>query len=87
MKTGGCIRALTFPDIRRDSLLEGLKVTSHSLVHLAIVSRYMFSNCAVISGCSTTRHKLVSSAKSTIFAFISFTISLIKSKNDNSPYM
>ena len=49
MKIGGLIGALTFRDIRRDSLLVGLNVTSNSLSHLAIVSRSMFSNCAVTS--------------------------------------
>ena len=43
------------------------------------------SNCAVTPGCSTIRYKLVSSAKSRIFAWMSFTISLIKSKNNNGP--
>ena len=85
MEIDGWIGTLTFRDIRRDSLLEGLNATSHSLAHLAIVSRSMFSNCAVSSGCSTIRYKLVSSAKSQIFAWISFTISLIKSKNYNVP--
>ena len=59
MKLGGWKVTFTFRDIRRDSLLEGLNVTSHSFVHLAIVSRSMFSNCAVASGCSTIRYKLV----------------------------
>ena len=58
-------------------------MTSHSLAHLAIVSKSMFSNCAVTFGCSTMRYKLVSSAKSQILAWISFTISSIKSKNNN----
>ena len=43
----GWIGTLTFRDIRRDSILEGLNVTSHSLAHLAIVSRSMLSNCAI----------------------------------------
>ena len=60
-------------------------MTSHSLAHLAIISRSMFSNCAVTSGCSTIRYKLVSLAKSRIFVWISFAISLIKSKNNNGP--
>ena len=85
MKICGWIGTLTFRDIRRDSLLAGLNVTSHSLVHLAFVSRSMFSNCDVTSGCYTMRYKLVSSAKSQIFAWISFMISLIKSKNNNDP--
>ena len=67
MELGGWKVTLTFQDIIRDSLLEGLNVTSHSLVHLAIFSRSMFSKCAVTSGCSTIRYKLVSSAKSRIF--------------------
>ena len=61
IKIGGWTGALTFGDIRKDSLLEGLNVTSHTLAHLAIVSGYMFSNCAVTSGCSKIRYKLVSS--------------------------
>ena len=85
MKIGGWIGTLTFRDIRRDSLLEGLNVTSHSLIHLGIVSRSMFSSCAVTSGCSTIRYKLASSVKSLIFAWISFMISLMKSKNYNGP--
>ena len=85
MKIGGWIGTLTFRDIRRDSLLEGLNVTSHSLAHLAIVSRYMFSSCAETSGCSAIRYKHVSSTKSRIFAWISFMISLIKSKLNNDP--
>ena len=85
MKIVGWIGALTFRDKRRDSLLIGLNVTSDSLAHLAIDSRSTFSNCAVTSGCSTIRYELVSSAKSRIFAWISFTISLIKTKNNNGP--
>ena len=85
MKIGGWIGTLTFQEIRRDSLLDGLNVTRHSLAHLAIVSRSMFSSFAVTSGCSTIRYKLVSSAKSRIFAWISLTISLLKSKNNNGP--
>ena len=57
-------------------------MTSHSLAHLAIALRSMFSNCAVKSICSTIRYKLVSSEKS---QWISFKISLIKSKNNNGP--
>ena len=87
MKTVGWIGALTFPVTRRDLLLVGLNVTSHSLVHLTFVPRSMFSNCAVTSGCSTIRYKLVLSAKSRIFACISFTISLLKSKNNNGTYL
>ena len=62
MKIGVWIGAFIFRNIRRDSLLVGLNVTSHSLAHLSIVSRSMFSYCAVTSGCSTMRYKLVSSA-------------------------
>ena len=50
-----------------------------------LVSRSMFSNCAVASGCSTIRYKLASSVKSRMFAWISFTIASIKSKNNNGP--
>ena len=57
-------RNINLSDIRSDLLLEGLNVTSHSLAHLAIVSRSIFSNCAVTSGCSTLRYELVSSVKS-----------------------
>ena len=60
-------------------------MTRHSLAHLAIATRSMFSHCAVTSRCSTIRYKLVTLAKSRIFAWISFTISLIKSKNKNDP--
>ena len=85
MKIGGWIGVLTFRDKSRDLLLEWFIVTSHSLAQLVTVSTYMFSNWAVTSGCSTVRNKPVSSAKSQVFARISFTISFIKSKNNNGP--
>ena len=61
MKMGEWTGALTFRDKRRNSLLEGLNVTSQILAHLAIVSRSMFRYCAMTSGCSTIRYKHVSS--------------------------
>ena len=61
MKIGGWTGTLTFRDKRRDSLLEGLYLTSQILVHLAIVSRSMFRFCAMTSGCFTIRYKHVSS--------------------------
>ena len=87
MKIGGLRGTLTVRNIRRDLLLEGLNVTSHSLAPLTFFSRSMFSNCTVTSKCSTIRYKLVSSAKRQIFAWISFTISVMKSKNNNGPYI
>ena len=75
--------AITFRDIRRVSLLVGLNVTSHNLAHWAIATRSMFSHCAMTSRCFRISYKLVSLAKSRIFPWISFTISLIKSKNNN----
>ena len=63
MNIGGWIGSLTFRGIRRDSLLERLNVTSHSLAHLAVVSRSMFSNCAVTSGCSTIRYNVYRQGK------------------------
>ena len=59
--------------------------TCHSLAHLAIVSRSMFSNCTVTSRYSIIRYKLVTTVKSRIFACISFMVSFIKSKNNNGP--
>ena len=57
-------------------------MTIHSLAHLAMVSRSMFSNCVVTSGCFTIRYKLVSSAKKSNICMNLFTISLIKSNNN-----
>ena len=62
-----------------------VKCHKPQLGHLTMVSRSMFSSCAVTSGFSTIRYKLVPSAKNRIFAWISLTISLIKSKNNNGP--
>ena len=85
MKIYGWIGTLTFRDIRRDSLLEGLNVTSHSLAHLAFISRSMFSNCAVTSGCYTMRYKLVSSEKKPKICMDLIHDIIIKNKNNNGP--
>ena len=70
-------RSINLSRYKRDSVLVGLNVTSHTLAHLAIASRSMFSYCAVTSQFSTIRFKLVSSAKSRIFAWILIMMSLI----------
>ena len=61
---GGCI---SFRDIKRVSVLIGLKLTSQSLVHFVFFSRSELRVCAAVSGFSTTIKRLVSSAKSLMF--------------------
>jgi hypothetical protein len=57
-----------------DSVLFGLKVTSHLFAHTVIFSRSKLSVAAAVAGLSTIIYKFVSSAKSLIYEFMSRTI-------------
>ena len=67
MCSGGCVGCISFRDIKRVSVLIGLKLTSQFLAHFVIFSRSELRVCAAVSGFSTTIKRLVSSAKSLMF--------------------
>ena len=69
----------------RDSVLVGLKSTSHDAAYCDITFRSEFRQTAAVIGLSTTIKRLVSSAKSLMFAPMSFTISFMYSRNSNGP--
>ena len=78
---------MTFLFIKRDSVFAGLNFTSQVFVHCVILSRSEFKVSAAVSGFSTTRKRLVSSANSLMFEPISFTISFIYRRNSSGPRM
>ena len=55
-------RSINLSKYKKRFTFNRVKCDKPQLGPLAIVSRSMFSNCAVTSGCSTMRYKLVSSA-------------------------
>ena len=67
----------------RDFVSVGLKSTSHDVAHCAIKFRSEFRQTAAVIEFSTTIKRRVSSAKSLMFAPMSFTISLMYSGNSN----
>ena len=74
---------MTFLLIKRDSVFAGLNFTSQVFAHCVILSRSEFKVSAAVSGFSTTRKRLVSSANSLMFEPISFTISFIYRRNSS----
>ena len=78
---------MTFLLIKRDSVFAGLNFTSQVFAHCVILSRSEFKVSAAVSGFSTTRKRLVSSANSLMFEPISFTISFIYRRNSCGPRM
>ena len=85
IKSGGWFTGVFFLEIRIDSVLAGLKVTSHLLDQEMILFMSDWSILAADSGSSTIWNKLVSSAKSFISEPISSTISLMNTKNKRGP--
>ena len=85
IKRGGWIGFRTLRDARKASVLTGLKRTSHLLAHAIILSRSRLRSSAAVSGFSTTRNKLVSSAKRRILQPMSLTISLINRRKSYGP--
>ena len=71
--------------IKRDSVFAGLNLTSHVFAHSVIFSRSVFRVSAAVFGLSTTRKRLVSSAKSLMLDPISLTMSFIYSRNNRGP--
>ena len=69
----------------RDSVLIGLKGTSHDAAHCDMTFRSEFGQTAAVTGFSTMIKRLVSSAKSLMFAPMSFTISSMNRRNSNGP--
>ncbi len=59
------------------SVLLGLNVTSHFLDQLVIVSRSLLMVSDALSGVSTIKYKLVSSANRRMLEFMSVTMSLM----------
>ena len=76
---------LAFRDIKRDSVLKGLKTTSHFFAHRATVSKSELRSSAASVGSSITIYRLVSSAKRRILEPKSFTMSFMYSKNNKGP--
>ena len=67
MKSGGCTGLISLRDTRNESILTGLKRTSHLLAHCMILSRSRLRSSAAVPGFSTEINKLVSFAKKTYF--------------------
>ena len=63
--------------IIKDIVLLGLNLTNHFPAQDDILVKSLLRKLAAVIGSSTMTNKLVSSAKSLMFAFISFTMSLI----------
>ena len=82
---GGGTGLMRFLLIKRDTVFAGLIFTSQILAYCAIFSRSEFSVAAAVSEFSTTKDRLVSSAKSLIFDLISFTMSLTYRRNNSGP--
>ena len=78
---------MTFLLIKRDSVFAGLNFTSQVFAHCVILSRSEFKVSTAVSGFSTTRKRLVSSANSLMFEPISFAISFIYRRNSSGPRM
>ena len=78
---------MTFLLIKRDSVFAGLNFTSQVFAHCVLLSRSEFKVSAAVSGFSSTRKRLVSSANSLMFEPISFTISFICRRNSSGPRM
>ena len=76
---------MTFLLIKRDSVFVGLNFTSQVFAQCVIFSRSEFKVLAAVSGFSTTRERLVSSANSLMFELISFTISFKYRRNSSGP--
>ena len=73
----GCACCKSLLDNNIVSVFIGLKLTNQSFAHLVTLSKSEFKICAGERGFSTTKNKLVSSAKSLMFDLMSLTISLI----------
>ena len=76
---------MTFLLIMRNSVFVGLNLTSHVLPILYFFSRSAFKVSAAVLGLSTTRKRLVSSAKSLMLGPISLKMSFIYSRNKRGP--
>ena len=76
---------LIFLESRSDSVLAGLKVTSHLFDQIVIFSRSVFIRRAALFGVSTTIYKLVSSANKRIPQCMSLTMSFMYKINSNGP--
>ena len=68
---------MSLRDTRKDTLLEGLKLTSHVIAQRDIFSRSAIRQAAEMIGSSTIIKRLVSSANRYICEPISSTISLM----------
>ena len=68
-----------------DSVLVGLKDTSHLAAHCVILSRSLFRQFAASTGLSTTIQRLVSSANKRLFEPMSVTISFMYKKKSKGP--
>ena len=85
MYNAGCADCKSFLDSSIACVFIGLKVTNHSFAHLVIFSKSEFKISAADRGFSTTKNKLVSSAKSLMFDLMSFTMSLIYRRKRSRP--
>jgi len=74
-------------EISIDSVLDGLKVTSHLLAHEFIFCRSSFKISAIIIGFSTIIERLVSSANNFTFEVLSDTISYMYMRTNNGQRM
>ena len=76
---------MTFLLIKRYSDLAELNLTSQVFAHSVFFSRSAFKVSATVLGLSTTKDRLVSSAKSLMLDPISFTMSFIYRRNKRGP--
>ena len=53
IKIGGCRSVFVLREINNDSVLEGLKITSHLAAHLEILSRSLLRHAAAVMASST----------------------------------
>ena len=85
MHNAGWAYCKSFPDNNIASVFIGLKSTNQSFAHLVIFPKSAFKISAAERGFSTTKNKLVSSAKSLMFDLMSFTMSLIYRRKRSGP--
>ena len=85
MHNSGCVGCKSFLDSNIASVFIDLKVTNQSFAHLVIFSKSEFKISAAERGFSTSKNKLMSSAKSMMFDLMSFTMSLIYRRKRSGP--
>ena len=80
-----CACSKSFLGINIFPVFIGLKLTNQSFAHLVILSKSEFKIRAAERGFSTTKNKLVSSAKSLMFGLMSFIMSLKYKRKTSGP--